>query len=102
MTFTEKVVEIIGSIPYGKVCTYGGVAKLSGSPRGARQVVRILHTQTAKHDLPWFRVVNSKGMISLRPGDGYEEQKIMLLQEGIEFDDDDRIDLKRFGWKLDR
>ncbi len=99
MTFTQRVVEIIQSIPNGKVCTYGGIAKAAGSPRGARQVVRILHTQTGKHDLPWFRVVNSKGMISLQPGDGYEEQKMMLLQEGVEFDEDDRIDMSRFGYQ---
>ncbi len=99
MTFTDRVINIIQAIPAGKVSTYGKIASKAGSPRGARQVVRILHTQTGKHDLPWHRVINSKGMISLRPGDGYEEQKMRLLMEGIEFDKEDRIDLKQFGWE---
>ncbi len=49
--FTEKVIEIIQAIPYGKIMTYGQIAKAAGSPRGARQVVRILHTTSRKHNL---------------------------------------------------
>ena len=49
--FTERVIQIIKSIPAGKVMTYGQIAKEAGSPRGARQVVRILHTMSAKHKL---------------------------------------------------
>ncbi len=97
-TFTERVVETIKSIPAGKVATYGLVAMIAGNPHGARQVVRILHTQSGKHDLPWHRVINSKGTISLT-GEGYRIQRQMLEQEGVEFDSADKVDFNRFLWK---
>lgn len=46
MTFTERAVAIIKQIPEGKVMTYGQIAGLAGSPQGARQVVRILHSMS--------------------------------------------------------
>ena len=58
--FTERVINIIKSIPIGKVMSYGQIAKVAGSPRGARQVVRILHSMSEKHKLPWHRVINAK------------------------------------------
>jgi len=98
-TFHQKVIEVIKKIPRGKVATYGMIATLAGSPKAARQVVRTLHTASDKERLPWHRVINSKGQISLKPGQGYEEQKGMLLQEGVIFDDTNSIDLKRFLWQ---
>lgn len=95
--FTTTVVEIIGSIPKGQVATYGQVAKLAGYPRGARQVVRILHTQTRKHDLPWHRMINSKGLIAIKDVYGAEEQKSRLLAEGVEVVGN-KIDLKLYLW----
>ncbi|HEX5563862.1 MAG TPA: MGMT family protein, partial [Sporosarcina sp.] len=62
--FTERVVQIIRDIPAGKVMTYGQVAAAAGNPRGARQVVRVLHSMSAKYDLPWHRIVNAQGGIS--------------------------------------
>jgi len=62
-------------------------------------VVRILHTLSGKEKLPWHRVINARGTISLKPGQGYEMQRAMLLEEGIFFDDYDRIDLNKYGWK---
>ncbi|MFC0471513.1 MGMT family protein [Halalkalibacter kiskunsagensis] len=56
----EKVLDIIKHIPVGKVMTYGQIAKFAGSPRAARQVVRILHSMIRKYNLPWHRVVNKK------------------------------------------
>ncbi len=78
--------------------TYGGVARMAGSARAARQVVRILHTCSRREGLPWQRVVNREGRISLKPGYGYEEQKELLADEGVEFDLSDRIDFDRFLW----
>ncbi len=95
--FTALVVEIIKSIPKGKVATYGQVAKLAGSPRGARQVVRILHTQTKKHGLPWHRMINSKGQIAIKDAYGAEEQKSRLLAEGIEVVGN-KINMKQYLW----
>ena len=76
--FTKTVIVILKKIPKGKVATYGQIAALAGSPRAARQVVRILHSSSEKYDLPWHRVVNSQGKISLKPNQGYEIQKALL------------------------
>jgi methylated-DNA-protein-cysteine methyltransferase-like protein len=98
-SFHQRVIDIIKSIPRGKVATYGQIAALAGNPRGARMVVRVLHTSSGKEKLPWHRVINSKGSISLKPGSGYEVQKALLKKEGVIFKKDDSIDLKRFLWK---
>ena len=95
-TFTDAVKRAIKSIPRGAVATYGQIAAISGNPRGARQVARILHSCSEKDKLPWHRVINGKGMISLAPGRGYEIQRAMLEQEGILFGINDKIDLDRF------
>ena len=97
-TFYENVIEIIKNIPPGKVATYGEIADYAGNRRAARQVSYILNSSWKKHNLPWHRVINSKGGISLRRGYGYDLQKKLLKKEGIKFDKDDRIDLKKFQW----
>lgn len=97
-SFNQRVIDIIKSIPKGKVATYGQIAALTGNPRAARMVVRVLHSSSKKENLPWHRVINSRGSISLKPGTGYEVQKTLLQKEGIIFKDDDSIDLKRFLW----
>ncbi len=96
ITFTNSVKDVIKSIPAGKVSTYGQVAAMAGNPRAARQVVRILHSSSKKDNLPWHRVINSKGTISLKPGQGYELQRSMLIDEGIVFGIGDKIDLTLF------
>ncbi len=96
--FTQRVLERIKSIPEGRVCTYGTIAKMAGHTNGARQVTRILHSMSRKHNLPWHRIVNAKGLISLPKSHGYEEQKALLQSEGVLFDENDRVDLKRFLW----
>ena len=96
--FTRTVIGIIQSIPEGKVCTYGRIALMAGQPSGARQVVRIIHSMSRKHDLPWHRIINAKGFISLPKFKGYDEQKALLQSEGVEIDADDRIDLEKYLW----
>ncbi len=97
-TFYQRVIAIIKNIPEGKVATYGQITTYAGNPRAARQVSYILHSSSEKEDLPWHRVINSKGSISLKPGHGYELQKQMLKKEGITFKENDYIDLKHFLW----
>ncbi|MCK4672969.1 MGMT family protein [candidate division WOR-3 bacterium] len=97
-TFYQRVIATIKNIPEGKVATYGQIATYAGNPRAARQVSFILHSSSEKENLPWHRVVNSKGSISLKPGHGYEIQKQMLKKEGITFKENDCVDLKRFLW----
>lgn len=77
--------------------TYGQIARLAGSPRGARQVVRILHTQSEKQKLPWHRVVNGKGEIGFKDEDLYDIQRELLENEGIYFNINKRIDLQEFA-----
>ncbi|AKL95138.1 methylated-DNA-(protein)-cysteine S-methyltransferase [Clostridium aceticum] len=101
-SFTEKVVQIISSIPRGKVMTYGQIAGLSEHPRAARQVVRILHSMSRKYDLPWYRVLNSKGQIGFKDEEGFKEQKRFLELEGIEVGINGRIDLDIYQWHPDR
>jgi methylated-DNA-protein-cysteine methyltransferase-like protein len=91
--FTQRVVEIIKGIPEGYVMTYGQIAENAGSPRGARQVVRILHSLSAKHDLPWHRVLNAKGEVALQEGESRYMQKLYLENEGVEFGLNGLVDL---------
>lgn len=95
---SQKIIDTIRKIPKGKVTTYGQIAAKAGNPQAARQVVRVLHTCSEKEHLPWFRVINSKGQISLKPGSGFELQKSLLEGEGVKFDDKDKIDFKKYGW----
>lgn len=94
----KKVIDIIYQIPVGKVATYGQIAALAGFPGRARHVGWILN-QTKTPNLPWHRVINGKGMISLPRNGKYELQKVLLQEEGIVFDKKDIIDLKIYGWK---
>jgi methylated-DNA-protein-cysteine methyltransferase-like protein len=97
-SFTDRIKEVLLRIPQGKAATYGQIALLAGNAGGARQVVRVLHSSSARDKLPWHRVINSRGTISLRPGAGYELQKELLEAEGVEFCDNGLIDLGRFLW----
>lgn len=76
--------------------TYGQIARLAGSPRGARQVVRILHAMSKKHKLPWHRVVNAKGEIAIADEEGSELQSFLLQAEGIQLTEDRLISLERY------
>lgn len=97
-SFSRRVKELITRIPRGKVATYGQIAAYAGNPRAARQVVWILHSSSGKEKLPWHRVINSKGRISLKPNYGYEIQRELLRKEGIEFDENDTVDFGRYLW----
>ena len=96
-SFTEEVLEIIRNIPHGMVMTYGQIAAVAGNPRGARQVSRILHGMSQKYQLPWHRVINSKGSISLNGEAGFIQES-MLIQEGIIINNK-KIDLSKYQYK---
>ena len=82
-------------IPRGRVTTYGQVAELAGLEGHARQVGYALHH--APPGLPWHRVINARGEISARRGSDWGElQRRLLEAEGVEFDRDGRVDLKKF------
>lgn len=94
--FTAEVIRIIQSIPEGKVMTYGQVAAMAGSPRAARQVVRVLHSMSEKHALPWHRVVNKFGEIAIVEDEHRLIQEMKLQDEGVEVGLDRRIDLSKY------
>lgn len=96
--FTERVIQIIQSIPNGKVMTYGQVAALAGNPRGARQVVRILHSMSRKYNLPWHRIINAKGEVAIKDAEGSFTQKDRLLSEGIILTDSGKVDLSVYRY----
>lgn len=95
----ESIWRIVHSIPPGKVISYGDVAKRAGLPNGARLVGRALSNLPSGSALPWHRVINSRGTISLPlDSDGYREQHARLVAEGIVFRNG-RIDWRLFGWR---
>ena len=98
--FTRRVRAVVRQIPFGKVATYGMVAILAGSPRAARQVGWILHSTATAERLPWHRVVNRHGRVSLRHGEEAHWQRLLLEEEGVVFDDNGRIDLSRHLWQV--
>ncbi|WP_213993359.1 MGMT family protein [Sodalis sp. dw_96] len=97
-SFRQRVFQIIAAIPAGSITTYGDVALLAGSPRAARQVGGILSRLPQGTKLPWHRVLNRHGGISL-PGEGFLRQKTALEAEGIEMDNQGKVDLDRYRWR---
>lgn len=96
--FHKRTIAVLKKVPRGKVVTYGLVAAMAGNPRGARQVVRTLNTAWDKEKLPWHRVINSQGKISLKPGQGYELQKRLLEKESVKFGPAGQVDLAKYLW----
>jgi len=96
--FTKQAIAVMKRIPSGKVTTYGFIAAAAGNASGARQVVRILHSSSGKHDLPWQRVVNRKQEISPQKSGSHTKQRQLLEDEGIEFSATGKIDFERFLW----
>ncbi|MEX2283948.1 MAG: methylated-DNA--[protein]-cysteine S-methyltransferase [Gemmatimonadota bacterium] len=97
--FTRRVWKMVSRCPRGKVVSYGGIAALLGHPRAARGVGHALSTLPDGTDVPWWRVVNRNGEISIR-GAVYAArlQRALLESEGVKFDRRGRIDWKVYGW----
>ena len=90
---------MVALIPAGNVATYGQIAKLAGIPKNSRQVGSVLRNHPASADVPWFRVVNSNGVISSRgKPDSESRQRTKLESEGVTFNEAGRVSLKKFGW----
>jgi methylated-DNA-protein-cysteine methyltransferase-like protein len=103
--FNHQVWDLVRQIPPGRVATYGQIARLLPPPEGmdpkAYQAFGPRWVGGAMaacpDDVPWQRVINSKGEISPRPG--AEEQRRLLEEEGVTFDERGRVDLKVYGWE---
>jgi methylated-DNA-protein-cysteine methyltransferase-like protein len=92
-----RVYAVVEQIPYGRVVTYGQIARHLGMPSGARTVGWAL--RACPEGLPWHRVVNAQGGISARGRDvGTSVQRALLEEEGVLLGAHDRIDLSVYGW----
>jgi len=106
MAYYAEVWEMVRQIPVGCVATYGQIASLIHPPEGITpQAYRAFGPRwvggamaACPDDVPWQRVINSQGKISLRRGDGQTHQRELLEAEGIIFDERERVDLSRFRW----
>ncbi len=94
----HRIWDVVRKIPPGNVATYGQIAEFAGFGGHARLVGYALHSLPENSDVPWHRVINARGRISLRTAEGYHNlQHALLEQEGVIFNSD-RVDLERFGW----
>jgi methylated-DNA-protein-cysteine methyltransferase-like protein len=101
-SFKPRVLQIIASIPKGKVMSYGQVAATAGSPRAARQVGGILRGYDGDDGLPWWRVVNSAGHISIKGNfiATPARQKQLLESEGVVVSGDYSLDISKYRFHL--
>ena len=102
-TSYQRIYAVVRAIPRGRVTTYGTVATLAGLRGQARLVGYALSALEPGTVLPWHRVINAKGQVSLRhprSGSGAAlTQRMLLERERVRFDAAGRVLLERFGWK---
>lgn len=94
----EAIYLALAQIPKGKVITYGNLAKLAGMPNGARLAGRLMCELPDKSNLPWHRVINAQGRLSLPvDSEGYREQLQRLQKDGIDINNG-KIKLSIYGY----
>lgn len=96
--FLSQIFAVIHQIPFGTVTTYGEVARMAGYPGYARHVGKALGNLPEVSKLPWFRVINSQGNISLS-GENFVRQREKLLAEQIEVNQNGRVNLRKYKWQ---
>ena len=95
-----RIYAAVRRVPRGRVATYGQIAALAGLPGHARQVGYALHALPSTTAVPWHRVINAKGEVSLRSVQGYDqEQRLRLEREGVEFNARGRVDFTAVRWE---
>ena len=96
----QRIWRAIAAIPAGRVCSYGGVARLAGLGNGARQTAWALRHLPRNTRIPWHRVINAQGKIAMPEGSrGYREQRRRLRQEGVRFAKNGRIADPAYWWR---
>jgi methylated-DNA-protein-cysteine methyltransferase-like protein len=100
MNFREKVKKYVMEIPKGRVVSYGQVAAACGSPRAARQVGWMLHTLDGDNSVPWWRVINNGGYISIKGNlmSTPLAQKNFLQKEKVVVSKDLKIDIEKYRY----
>ena len=95
------IFQVIAQIPYGRVASYGQIARLAGIPKHTRLVGYVLKHMDADSSLPWYRVINSQGKISLSKlnDQGQNIQAQLLMAEGI-LVIGDKVKMKEFQWNI--
>ena len=97
-TFTQ-IYDIVRQVPYGKVATYGQIAELAGNKRLSRVVGYALHANPDPEGIPCYRVVTKDGRTSPAFAfGGADVQRALLEADGIEFTEDGRVDMAKYGW----
>lgn len=97
----QRIWNVAALIPAGKVASYGQVADLAGLPGRARMVSKALRSAPAGLELPWFRIINAQGKISLmKHSEGYNEQRERLLMDGVKVQEG-KVDMKVYQWQPD-
>ena len=96
--FNEMVYDVVARIPYGRVATFGQIAKIIGRPRCARFVGYASNNRDSWH-LPWHRVVFKDGSLCCGMA---AEQYCTLKSEGVKFDDEKRVLMSEFQWDPER
>ncbi len=95
----RRIRAMVSAIPPGRVASYGQIASLVGLPRGARLVGRVMSTLPPESDVPWHRVLNAAGRISLPGGsEAFRRQRDRLREEGVVVRGG-RVSMKEFGWE---
>ena len=99
---TVLIESAIKAIPAGKIATYGKVAAAAGLRNGARQVARVLHSRAVVAHLPWYRVLAKGNKTTVArialAGDGFDEQRALLIAEGVAVDTNGCVDYTKFGY----
>jgi methylated-DNA-protein-cysteine methyltransferase-like protein len=96
----ETIVAVVRRIPRGRVATYGQIASLAKLVRQPRLVGYALHALPSSTTVPWHRVINARGMVSIRSdGAASLSQRFLLEREGVQFDGRGRVSLERYQWR---
>lgn len=96
----RRIYDAVRAVPPGRVATYGQIARIAGRC-SARNVGFAMCSLDSDSDVPWHRVINSRGRVSVRSrGEPCRLQRVMLESEGVVFGPEGSVDLEEFGWRV--